>query len=267
MDEESGTLKPKSKKVAFASRDGLKLHGTFTPATGRTRGAMLMVHGITSDRDEWGIFELFAKELAANGVASLRFDWRGHGASALDEDRITLAGILSDVLAAWDELQAQVGEEGAKARRYIVGSSFGGGVAYAAAARIGGFRRAFLLAPVFDYLVDIDHCAPEWRSELKRKDHFHYNALKLGRGIVNDAFYLNPLAFGSVRTIIFHGTEDADVEIGLSEKVAAANRKIELVPIEGAGHVMNAPEDYDMEKERSWEIVRSVLAQIRRSIG
>lgn len=256
--------KVKSKKIGFASRDSLKLHGTLTSPAGSAEGLMLMVHGITSDRSEWGIFDMLADEVAKEGIASLRFDFRGHGHSSLDEQMITLAGIMSDITAAWQELEGAVGS--GDVRRYIVGSSFGGGLAYAAASRDGRFDRAFMIAPVFDYLADLDHCAPKWRSDLKRKDHFKYNDLTLGRALANEAFYLDPLAGPVVPTTIFHGTKDTDVVIDLSRAVAARHPGIELVEVKGAGHVMNVPEDYDLENEKSWDYVRSMVSDIRKAV-
>jgi len=258
-------MKVKSKKLKFTSRDSLKLHGTLVVPASEVRGVMLMVHGITSDREEWGIFEHLALEVAKEGVASLRFDYRGHGESELDEQLITLSGILSDITSAWQELEKATGA--ADVRRYIVGSSFGAGLAYAAASRDGRFDRAFLIAPVFDYLADIDHCAPKWRHELKRKDQFKYNDLALGRALANEALYFDPLAGPAVPTTIFHGTKDTDVVIDLSRAVAARHPGIDLVEMKGAGHVMNVPEDYDFEDEKSWDYVRDLARSVRGTVA
>ena len=260
-------VKTKSKKLKFASRDGLRLHGTMTTPSGKVAGAMLMVHGITSDRSEWGIFDLIAEELAKVGVASLRFDFRGHGESSLDEERISLAGIFSDTLAAWDELERKLDSNGKTLRRYMLGSSFGGGISYAAASHIGRIDRSFLLAPVFNYFVDMENCAPKWLADLERKDHFRYNDLKLGRPLANEAMYFDPLAGHAVPSTIFHGTLDTDVMIGLSREVAARHPNIDLVPVEGAGHVLNVPDDFDLEDDASWGFVRFVIKQIRDHIG
>ena len=259
-------MKIRTKKVKFASRDSLKLHGTFTSPSGPVRGALLMVHGITSDRDEWGIFEKVADELAHSGLASLRFDYRGHGESVLDEDKISLHGILSDILSAWGLLESRTEPAPKSFRRYIMGSSFGGGLAYAAAAQMGNIDRAFLLAPVFDYLIDIENCAPRWQGDLKRKDQIRYNHLRLGRALVNEAFYFDPLAGADVATTIFHGTLDTDVRIELSEKVAARLRKIELIRMEGAGHVLNVPDDFDLEQAESWVFVDRMIDLVRKRI-
>jgi uncharacterized protein len=258
--------KIKSKKIKFLSRDSLKLQGTLSVPAAPVQGLMLMVHGITSDRSEWGIFDLLAEEVGKEGIASLRFDFRGHGESALDSQLITLAGILSDVMSAWEELQRRVDADGKCTRRYMVGSSFGGGLAYAAASRDGRFDRVFLVAPVFDYLADIDHCAPKWRHELKRKDSFKYNDLSLGRALANDALYLDPLSGPAVQTTIFHGTADTDVSIKLSRAVAAKQPTFTLEEVKGAGHVMNVPDDFDLEEDQSWDYIRSMVHRIRKAV-
>lgn len=256
-------MKSNSKKLKFVSRDGLKLHGTLTTPSGKVDGAMLMVHGITSDRSEWGIFDLVADEIAQDGIASLRFDYRGHGESALDEDRISLAGILSDTLSAWDELEQRLGSEGEAVRRYTLGSSFGGGISYAAASRIGRVDRSFLMAPVFNYLFDLETSAPKWLNDLKRKDHFRYNDMELGRPLANEAMYFDPFSGQPIPATIFHGTLDTDVSIDLSREVADRYANIELVPVEGAGHVLNLPGDFDLDDEASWGFVRFMITQIR----
>ena len=259
-------MKARSKKLKFASRDGLKLHGTLTAPAKDVTGAMLCVHGITSDRSEWGIFDEVASKLAEEGIASLRFDFRGHGDSTLNEDKITLAGVLSDIVSAWGELEGRLDADGKDLKRYIMGSSFGGGLSYAAAGIIGRIDRAFLLAPVFDYFVDIENCAPHWHADLKKKDHFRYNDLRLGRALLNEALYFDPFAHSSVSTTIFHGTADSDVVIDLSRAVAAKHANVELVPVDGAGHVLAVPEDFDMKEEASWGYVRFMLEQVRRRI-
>jgi pimeloyl-ACP methyl ester carboxylesterase len=260
-------VKVKQKKLKFASRDGLKLHGTLATPSSGIDGALLMVHGITSDRNEWGIFELVAEELANDGIASLRFDFRGHGDSALDENLISLSGIFSDVLAAWDELEGHLDTEGRRFRRYTLGSSYGGGLSYAAASRIGRIDRAFMMAPVLNYLTDLENCAPKWLSDLKNKGHLKYNDLKLGRPLANEAMYFDPLAGAAVPATIFHGTLDTDVSIDLSRDAAARHPNLELVPVEGAGHVLNVPEDFDLEDDASWAYVRFMIDQIRNRIG
>lgn len=260
-------MKLKQENLEFLSRDGLNLFGTIAAPRGEIVGAMLMVHGITSDREEWGIFEEVANEIAQDGVASLRFDFRGHGKSTLDGEIISLSGILSDVLAAWDVLEDRLRAKSNKFKRFTLGSSYGGGLSYAAASRVGCIDRSFMIAPVLNYLTDLDNCAPNWRSELGRKGHFYYNDLKLGRPLANDAMYFDPLVSSEIPATIFHGTLDSDVSIDLSRDAAVRHPNIELVPVEGAGHVMNVPDDYDLEEGASWSYIRFVIEQIRKRIA
>jgi uncharacterized protein len=260
-------VKFSQKKIKFASRDGLALKGTLAIPTGDIVGIMLMVHGITSDRSEWGIFDLVAQEVAKEGIASLRFDYRGHGSSSLDSNMISLSGILSDTIAAWEELESSVESSGDRLKRFTLGSSYGGGLSYAAASRIGCIDHAFLMAPVFDYLTDLENCAPNWLSELKRKDHLRYNDLKLGRPLANEAMYFDPLAGPAVPATIFHGTLDADVLIDLSRDVVATHKHLKLMPFEGAGHVLNVPDDYDLEDDASWDYIRLMIEHIHKMVG
>lgn len=260
-------MKVRYKKLKFESRDGLKLHGTLTTPACKVVGAILLVHGITSDRSEWGIFDKLAEELTKDGVASLRFDFRGHGRSRLRSDRISLSGILSDVISAWETLERELETDSTRLKRYLLGSSYGGGLAYAAASRLGRIDRVFMVAPVFDYLTDLKNCAPKWREELGNKDHFHYNDLKLGRALADETFYFDPLAGEPVKGTIFHGTADTDVLFELSRAVAARHSDLELVPVEGAGHVLNVPDDLDLEQDASWAYVRFMIDQVRRRIA
>ena len=260
-------MKIKSKRIGFESRDGLKLRGTLTTPSSGVIAALLLVHGISSDRSEWGIFDLVANELAEEGITSLRFDYRGHGKSKLDTDKISLSGIQSDIMSAWDELESQLEPHGKSLKHYVLGSSFGGGLSYAAASRIGRIDRVFLMAPVFNYFIDIENSAPRWHSELKRRGQIRYNDLRLGRALVNEAFYLDPLVGPPVPATIFHGTADTDVVIELSRKVAARHSNFELVPVDGAGHVLNVPDDFDLELDASWAFIKFMIEQIRKRIS
>jgi uncharacterized protein len=252
-------MSDRSTDVDFASSDGVRLHGTqVLPA--QPRALMLFVHGITSDRSEWGVFDRAAEVFAARGVASLRFDYRGHGESHLPSTEITLEGIRRDIVAAWEVLRAQ---HRSGVTHFIVGSSFGGGLAYHVASTIGGFARAFLLAPVFDYAEDIKKTAPAWRRAVERRRFIQYSTLKLGPSIVAEAEAFRSIPPQSrLPATIFHGTKDDDVPLTSSRSAAAQHAFLELVEVEGAGHVIAAPGDLDMEEERSWTYVTHVIDAI-----
>jgi pimeloyl-ACP methyl ester carboxylesterase len=250
----------RSTDVGFASSDGVRLHGTQVLPAEPPRALVLFVHGITSDRSEWGVFDRAAEVFAARGVASLRFDYRGHGESHLPSTEITLEGIRRDIVSAWAVLRS---EQRSGTNHFMIGSSFGGGLAYHVASTIGGFARAFLLAPVFDYAQDIKKTAPTWKRAVQRKSFIQYSTLKLSPSIVAEAEAFRSIPLESeLPATIFHGTKDDDVPIASSRSAAAQHAFLELVEVEGAGHVIAAPGDLDMEEERSWTYVTHVIDQI-----
>lgn len=86
--------------------------------------------------------------MAESGVASLRFDMRGHGESEGRQEELTLATVLNDIRAAITYIR-----EAASAWEItLLGASFGGGIcAYYAAKRSADLSRLVLFNPQLDY--------------------------------------------------------------------------------------------------------------------
>lgn len=248
-----------TRDIVFDSSDGITLCGTTAFPTEPVEAKVLFVHGITSNRSEWGVFDKAAELLARHRIASLRFDYRGHGKSAAPAAQMTLHGIARDIEAAW----TQIAPAHSNVRHYIVGSSFGAGLAYHAAAIIGGFSHAFLLAPVFDYAQDIKKSAPHWKSDIKSKGYIEYSNISLSAAIVAEAEAFESVASSAtLSATIFHGTEDDDVPIASSRAMVSRHPNFKLIEVRGAGHVIAAPGDIDMEDLRSWKLVDQVLKQM-----
>ncbi|MHB8086194.1 MAG: alpha/beta hydrolase family protein [Dehalococcoidia bacterium] len=124
------------KVIAFGN-NGINLTGKmFIPADAgkhnRVPGAVLC-HGYGSDQ---AIFEDSARELAAEGIATLTFDFRGHGSSEGELD----GSIVDDVMDAWDYLHAQ--PEVDHRRMGLIGHSMG---AFSAILAAGKLRKAKVL--------------------------------------------------------------------------------------------------------------------------
>ena len=62
-----------TRQVALTAKDGHKVFGTHRQPTS-PRAAILLVHGITADRHEWGYYDLVGESLQKSGVASLAID-------------------------------------------------------------------------------------------------------------------------------------------------------------------------------------------------
>lgn len=117
----------------------------FDTATGRCPMVILM-HGIFSSKDITPIPQL-AKGLAKAGIASLRFDFDGHGRSDGRKQDMTIEKELADARAVWDYVRQlpYVSAVG------LLGHSQGGVVASMAAGRLAAEGQApaavVLLAP------------------------------------------------------------------------------------------------------------------------
>lgn len=98
------------------------------PDAGATGPAVVMLHGFGSSRDEvGGLFAQQAAALAAEGIASLRIDFRGYGESTGDMADTTLEGLVADAAEARAYL---AGVDGIDAARVgVIGYSFGAAVA------------------------------------------------------------------------------------------------------------------------------------------
>jgi pimeloyl-ACP methyl ester carboxylesterase len=98
------------RNVTYPSLDGLTLHGTLVEPDA-VGPPVLLVHGITADRDEGGFFRDIAAALAERGAPALRFDLRAHGRSGGSMEVLTVDGCVSDISASANWLTAQLGTE------------------------------------------------------------------------------------------------------------------------------------------------------------
>lgn len=93
------------------------------------------------------IFVSLAKQLAKQGVAVLRFDYRGAGDSEGEFSDITLEGKISDTLACLRFLASDPQID--PTRIGLLGRSLGGAIALLSATRFPSIKSLALWAPVF----------------------------------------------------------------------------------------------------------------------
>ena len=62
---------------------------------------VILMHGIFSSKD-FNPMPSIARKLAAEGIASIRFDFNGHGSSEGRMQDMTVEKEIADALAVWD---------------------------------------------------------------------------------------------------------------------------------------------------------------------
>ncbi|HVB27451.1 MAG TPA: alpha/beta hydrolase [Mycobacteriales bacterium] len=241
----------------FLNVNGVRLH---TVAFGQGPRTLVATGGWTGSWELWQQpFEL----LTAAGWRCISFDHRGSGESPVAPDLITAQAMTEDVIGVLDAYGVE--------RCVLAGESMGGAIAQLAAERhpsrftglvlvdpaeaVFNDRRAMLAAGArADYPATVqafvDRCLPEPDSEhLKR----------WGRDILlraepeqaarllemwQDATGGDPSRI-SAPTLIVHGAVDAVVPVEHSRVLATLIPDVELVVIDGVGHVptMTRPHD------------------------
>ncbi|GAA4775787.1 alpha/beta fold hydrolase [Streptomyces sanyensis] len=226
----------------------------------------MLVHGGGVTREEGGFFTRLAAGLAETGVASLRFDLRGHGQSEGRQEDLTLSAILNDIRVVLAYLQEATGAR----ELSLLGTSFTGGVcAYYAAKQPQEIARLVLFNPQLNYKrrtidrrpfwVD-DRLTDEAAAQLTAQGYLlHSPTLRHGRAIYNEVFWLRPHeALGEVQapTLIAHGTKDTFVPVeGSRAAVPLFQAPCRLVEIEGAQHGFAVHEDpqYLNPQSQEWQ--------------
>jgi alpha-beta hydrolase superfamily lysophospholipase len=262
-----------STAVEFCSLDGLTLVGTLVAPVETTSAVAVLVHGGGVTREEGGFFARLADGLALAGVASLRFDLRGHGESEGRQEDLTLSGIANDIRAALD--QAEASAPGVPL--FLLGASFSGGIsAYVATQEPPRLRGLVLINPLLNYKKRFIDDKPYWHddhldaaagAELAAQGYLpHSPTFKLGRPLLNEVFHLQPhrvVQHLAVPTLIVHGTRDTFIPVESSRQYAKdIPAEVELLEIEGAQHGIAVHDDpaYADPQTQEWQrfVIRSV---------
>lgn len=121
--------------------EGESVAGTLCEPEGKARGNLVLVHGLLSQRLEFGDA---GERLAERGWRALTIDQRGFGASGGERGRFSQERSTADTLAAFDFLAKTCGE----APEGVVGHSMGTVFALRALAERQGLRAGVIVAPM-----------------------------------------------------------------------------------------------------------------------
>lgn len=213
-------------------------------AEGETFPVVVMCHGYGSNRDEaGGGYQLFAPMLAAQGIASIRFDVMGCGESTADYAQYTFKTAQEDALRCTQYMTEQQGID--PNRIGLMGWSMGGGIAMMTASESDLFKSVCTWAGA---LYDGDYNAEEY--EIAKKDGFFEvtfdwrDSLRQGPGYYEVAAQTHlPAMLPNCKAPIFaiNGSLDDVVppESGATIVVLSANDASKALVLEGADHTFN----------------------------
>ena len=261
--------------LRFRSFDGISLEGTYTSGTVGSNVIAILVHGITSSRDEFGLFSGLSEHLAGKGIPSLRFEYRCHGLSELPMEAMTLAGIVNDIEAAAVAALAHADASSV----HVVGMSFGGGLsAYWAAKTLVPVKTVVMLAPVIDYQGDVlgQHGAvvdgklrEEMTQDLQRQGYVETDGIRYGAALLNELGFISGaegLRQLKCNALILHGDADLVVPYSSSKRFAEMYEHCTLLNIPGTDHGFAVGDDEDLSSPATKEKHREVWSIISRFI-
>lgn len=228
-------MKIKERAISFRNQKQ-RLFGMFhLPDRTLPCSAVVLLHGFTGQRIEsHRLFVKQARDLAINGIAALRFDFRGSGESEGDFEQMTVEGEISDAGAA---LQWLAKNKMVDTQRFgLLGFSLGGAVGASLLGRTEVIQSTVLWA-----------AAPEGERIYHRIADGATPPIDLGGNVVgadfvNGLMQINPFrALPEYRGALccIHGSEDTVVPPDNSKRYynsAQMAQPKELIYIQGADH-------------------------------
>ncbi len=239
-------MAPRSQKLTFRGSTGATLAARLERPAGPARAFALFAHCFTCSKDSLAATRI-STALAAHGIATLRFDFTGLGASQGDFANTDFSSNVQDLLAAAEHLRAHE-----RAPELLIGHSLGGAAVLAAAPDIPEARAvATIGAP-----ADADHVVRSFharRAQIEREGQAQVELA--GRRFTITRQFLADLEGQSVRArvremrkalLIFHSPRDEVVGIdNASALFQAARHPKSFISLDGADHLLRSRADGD----------------------
>lgn len=227
--------------------DGFQLSLVTTEAS--SRDIVIWMHGISVNKDEYlGFFREGALYLAHSGIASIRFDFRGHGESSGNSLDFSIVGQNLDVNAVIDYTYKKFANT--KARLHLVGASFGAPPAIFAGVRYpDAIKSITLISPVLSYKRTFLEPETEWAAEIFSESQFQ-NLDKQGKLLFDREFWIHRRLVEEMRIVrpdvdlselkqpvlVFHGDQDSMVSYDITAQICRGISNLRLVTMPGIDH-------------------------------
>lgn len=234
----------RSEKAAFSNARGEALAGVLDRPIARPRAYALFAHCFSCSKDIRAAREI-SRALSEQGVAALRFDFAGLGASEGDFADTNFSSNIDDLAAAADYLG-----RAHRAPSILIGHSLGGAAAIVAAARLPSVRAVAVIgAP-----ADAAHVAHQFHAQdetIRREGSAEVSLA--GRPFIIKKQFLDDIAGARVLDaaaalkkplLILHAPRDATVGIDNAARLfAAARHPKSFISLDGADHLLSNPRD------------------------
>ncbi len=170
--------RPEREELQFTSGGETCAAWLIRPTTGGPFPIVVMAHGFSATREDG--LQPFAEAFAAQGIASLAFDYRGFGDSGgWERQVIDVKRELEDVASALDFSRRLDGIDPGKV--CLWGTSFGGGLTLETAARGAAIKCAIAQVPFTDGLATLGAVPPGTAAQLTGRALADLFAARLGR--------------------------------------------------------------------------------------
>jgi uncharacterized OsmC-like protein/pimeloyl-ACP methyl ester carboxylesterase len=233
-----------SERLDFPGHDGSRLAARLELPPGPPRAYAVFAHCFTCSKDIFAATRI-AQALAARGIAVLRFDFTGLGASEGEFANTNFSSNVVDLVAAADHLRAT-----RMAPALLVGHSLGGAAVLAAAVDIPEARAVVTIgAP-----ADAAHVVKNFAADVGRIEATGAAEVTLGgrkftirKHFLEDvegARLTDRIARLKKPLLIFHGPRDETVGIENAAAIYnAAKHPKSFISLDDADHLLRRPED------------------------
>jgi uncharacterized OsmC-like protein/pimeloyl-ACP methyl ester carboxylesterase len=233
-----------AEKFDFRNARGEQLAALLDRPDGPVRAVALFAHCFTCGKDNRAARHI-ADGLKLHGIAVLRFDFTGLGASEGEFANTTFSSNIDDLVAAADHLRQALA-----APAILVGHSLGGAAVIAAASRLAEARAVVTINAPFDPA----HVAGLFGGrthEIEAKGEIEVTLagrpFRVRRGFLDDIAKQNlhhHLAALHKALLVFHALTDDVVGIDNASHIfTAAKHPKSFISLAGADHLLSRPGD------------------------
>ena len=228
--------------MTFLNADGVRLHGVLELPPGRPRAVAVFAHCFTGSSAHIGARRI-TTALAAQGIATLAFDFTGLGKSEGTFADSDFDANVADLIAAAAHLRAEM-----LAPAILVGHSLGGAAVIAAAEHIPEVKAVVTIGAPFDPA----HVLHQLGDGVERVREHGVAEVAIGgrpftvtREFIEAAEHQDQaarLARLKRALLVMHSPTDATVGIENAGKIfVAAKHPKSFIALDGADHLLTAP--------------------------